>query len=341
MNLSLFSDPVDQIDTLAYDVSYIAQRHAHALSRFQTSDGRRSGHIYGVFKQIKVQVATLRPRRLAFLYDRGAPWRRSLVPDYKKSRREHTVVTSLPTEGDWSYTQPTDWSPAPEVERLCRTLPGLHLSLDDFEADDCAAVLRNLLPKEERQGSLVYYTMDKDYWQLVSDEDAVFCLLNQKKAGGGRKSDVVWIRDTVVEKAFGCAPSKVAALKAMLGDTSDDIRGLEGVSRPGKKKALLDLVCSDEITTYLDPSIPEWNPPKSIPDWLQAELVVQRPRLQANYQVTNLQHAAAMIAATGCSPVVTLPADPAALLSVLAEFECESHLGQVELLLRSICIAQF
>ncbi len=333
----------EQVDILAFDVSYLAHRNAHGYDRFLTPDGRRSGHVYGSFLQVKRLVNELRPKQLAFFYDRGSPWRKVLLPDYKATRRLSDPTHVTIPEMDVTLVAPEpkeDWSPGPDVERLFRTFPGLQLSCPEMEADDMAGWLAGEVRKSPKQGrgALVIYSADRDLWQLVSDQDLIACAL-YKKSGGNKRNTLHWIREETVKEAFGVGPRFVGRLKALLGDASDNIRGVEGGSRPGKKDALRTFVQSSEADDYFDMTKP-CPPLNTVPVWLQEEMKNQRERLNNNLLVTDLlgraeDHRITAVASVDerMKPVGGRLGD---CLGVLVEFHCESLQAQAAPLFKQL-----
>ena len=326
----------DNVEYLVFDTSYLAHRNAHGYERFKTPDGRRSGHVYGSFIQVKRLCWQLKPRHVVFLYDRGAPWRKALVPDYKATRRAGTDDNVTIPELDVTVMAPEpeeDWTPAPDVERLFRTFPGIHLANDDMEADDMAGWFAGKVRKLPRmgRGATVFYTADKDYWQLVDDNERICCLLSKRPQGNPRAKNVLhWVTEDTVQNAFGVSPKYIARLKAVLGDASDNIRGVEGGSRPGKKDALRKLVTSLEGDDYFDPAKP-CPPLNSTVAWLQNELRDQRDRILINHQVTDLLGRGDDNRITASSaPFQASAARLADCLGVLVEFSCDSLLAQAE-----------
>lgn len=305
-------DAYDTVDTLIVDVSWVAQRHAHARGdRMTTSGGAMSGHVYGAFKDIRALLMTYRPRNLAFCYDRGYQWRLDLVPSYKEKRR--------------APDKPKKFSPAPDVERLFHCFPGQHLAYDDCEADDMIAWLVANSPKE-RDGALVIYARDQDLWQLVNDGDQIACMF-PKKPGPRQKNKDFWVREKVVKDTFGVGPASVAKLKALMGDTSDCIKGLIGARKPGKKDALRDFAVNVTSDDYFDEEWASSDLRLDCPDWLFGPLIDERDRILDNYAITNLEFGVERVQG---DPREATGASLAGAMDVLAEFECESLLAQAE-----------
>jgi len=302
------------IDTLVLDVSYMAHRHAHALgSRMETSEGMMSGHIFGCFKQLKSYVFALKPRRLAFAYDRGCKWRRELNAAYKATRGpvEH---------GDGR------WSPGPDIERLFRNFPGTHLAAEDCEADDMIAWYAEQHRKSTNQGATVIYSADRDLWQLISDKDEVACIITKKPKGQPRaRSANIWVKESQVREDFGVGPDNLSKVKALLGDPSDNIKGLQGARKGGKKDALRAFCEDTSARAYFDESVS--SPKLNAPDWLADALLTERDTMIKNFKITDLRSALDRIPPGG---VEDQKGNLAGAMDVLLEFECESLLAQTE-----------
>lgn len=336
--------PVGDIEFLVVDASFLAHKHKHAYERFKTGDGRASGHVYGSFKHLRNLVTSYRPKALVFVYDRGAAWRREMLPEYKANRRADpdAAVTVPHAPGEFVMTegQAADWTPAPDVERLFRGVPGIHLAHAGAEADDLAAWFVSQNPSETREGSIALYTGDRDYWQLVNDEEYVAAILNRKPKGAVKaKSQNLWIREEQVVEEFGVPPRHVARIKALLGDDSDNIKGLQGASRPGKKDGLRAFVQTPAASAYFDADQETFKLP-AMEEWLAAELVRQRDQMLKNHAVVDLSYAVKLlnqqVSATTGPAIRKQGGDVAGCLEVLVEFECESLLGQVEPLFKEL-----
>jgi 5'-3' exonuclease len=319
-NLKDEDEKNESVDTLLLDVSFMAHRHAHAMGqRLLTTDGRMVGHIFGAFKQIKSFVGTFRPRRLALVYDRGSSWRRALVPSYKQSRR--------PPDG-----AEKQWSPGPEVERLLRSFPGYHLSLDDFEADDMACWFTTN-PPDDVKGSILIYSGDRDLWQLINDKAKIAALVTKKPKGPRAKSKNIWVREELVKEEFGVGPRALAKLKALLGDNSDEIHGLRGAVRPGKKDVLRGFADDDLSDVYFDATKQITKDHLPVPEPFQDALLAERQDMLNNYRVVNLNLAQIP---SGSNPLKVETGSVAGALDTLVEFECESLLAQVEPLFKDL-----
>ena len=330
---------IETVDHLVIDVSSLAFKHAAKNSLF-TNEGTPSGHILGVFREVRALVRGLSPKKVIFCYDRGSPWRRALVPSYKANRRPpgESEIERGAIEAAFEMPGTIRLPPLPlefptpifDVERLLRCFPGVHMAALEFEGDDMIAhwVLNH--PVDDR-GTIAIISQDHDLFQLVSDENNVFSFIKKKVVNRPRPL-AIWVDDEEVEFQHGVHPTALSRLKALSGDPSDNIQGLKGAVRPGKRAALRQWLTTPESAAFFTD---KWTgTPTKVESWLQAPLVADRDRLLANYAIIDLPSAVARI--SGDPAMVSPSGDLANALAVLIEFEIESVLDQVGTLFKSM-----
>ena len=109
-----------------------------------------------------------------------------------------------------------------------------------FEADDLIATLAEKFKRKKGDGDVaqdggendlqvVILTGDRDTLQLVEDDHVVVQTFNKGV------SDTTVYNDAAVREKYGLAPSQMVDWKALVGDPSDNIKGVPGV---GPKTAL-------------------------------------------------------------------------------------------------------
>lgn len=97
-----------------------------------------------------------------------------------------------------------------------------HAELVGYEADDLAGTLAH---KAEKEGFKVeLFTSDQDYLQLVSDN------INVKLIRRGL-SDVLTLDPETLYETFGYHPHQATDYKGLLGDPSDNLKGIPGVGK--------------------------------------------------------------------------------------------------------------
>ena len=189
------------------DGSSYLYRAFHALPPLTNADGEPTGALFGVVNMLR---ATLKeqPGCAAFVIDApGKTFRDDLYPDYKANR------PSMPDEL------------RAQIEPMLAIVDALGfpiLRIGGVEADD---VIGTLALEAAREGSTVTIsTSDKDFAQLVQGFDGGGRIeLVNTMSGSRLDSD-----DAVIAK-FGVPPARIVDLLALMGDTVDNVPGIDKV----------------------------------------------------------------------------------------------------------------
>ena len=140
--------------------------------------------------------------------------RREIDSGYKASRTDYSKVS----EEDNPYSQ------LDKIKSVLSYLKIAFFETHDSEADDeIAGIVKNYKDKLE----IVISSQDKDLFQLVCDNVSVFSYRG--------KLSTLWDKDAFTQK-FGFEPCYYNSFKALVGDPSDNIKGVKGV---GMKTATL------------------------------------------------------------------------------------------------------
>ncbi|MFA6303096.1 MAG: DNA polymerase I, partial [Legionella sp.] len=216
-------------------------RAYHALPPLTNTKGQPTGAIYGVANMIKKLIKDYQPEEIAVVFDaKGKTFRDEWYPEYKANRG--------PTPEDLS----SQFQPLVEVlEAMGLPL----LIIEGVEADD---VIGTLARQATEQGiNVVVSTGDKDMAQLVNEHISLINTMSNYAM------DVAGVREK-----FGVGPEQIIDYLTLIGDTSDNI---PGVNKCGPKTAVkwlaqyqtLDNIIAnaDQITgkvgEYLRESIPQ------------------------------------------------------------------------------------
>ncbi|KKZ12807.1 MAG: DNA polymerase I [Candidatus Synechococcus spongiarum SP3] len=201
--------------SLAFRSYYALAKHDGGLS---TSGGIPTSVTHGFLKALLEVAQELQPQGVIIAFDTGQPtFRHQLDTAYKANRGDapeefHQDVHNLQHLLQEALRLP-----------VC-TAPG-------FEADDViAAVARHAVERDWRVRIL---SGDRDLFQLVDDQKDVACLYMGGGPYGGRGISVV--DEAAVRQKLGVAPHQVVDLKALTGDSSDNIPGVRGI---GPKSAV-------------------------------------------------------------------------------------------------------
>ncbi len=194
---------------LLLDGFNLAFRSFFGIRELSRSDGFPTNAIHGWVKTLW-KLEDLHPDALPVVcFDRGGDHEReALLPEYKQNRTE--MPPDLRLQLPW-------------IEKLTLQMGIPFHVRDGVEADDIIATLAR---RYRTAGSTVYIvSADKDLAQCVTD--GIFQLLPPPTANprlGWRTLDPAG-----VEEKFGIPPTMIAEYLALIGDTSDNIPGLNGV----------------------------------------------------------------------------------------------------------------
>ncbi|HBP53240.1 MAG TPA: DNA polymerase I [Synechococcus sp. UBA8638] len=218
---------------LLVDGHSLAFRSYYALAKrnggLSTSGGIPTSVTHGFLKALLEAAQAWQPQGVIVTFDTGQPtFRHQLDPAYKAHR------------GDAPEEFHQDVQNLQHLLREALRLPVC--TAPGFEADDViAAVARHAVDQGWRVRIL---SGDRDLFQLVDDGKDVACLYMGGGPYGGRGISLV--DEAEVRRKLGVAPHQVVDLKALTGDSSDNIPGVRGV---GPKSAVTLLADHGDLDT--------------------------------------------------------------------------------------------
>lgn len=199
---------------LVIDGNSILNRAFYGIKVLTTHDGTPTNALVGflnIYHRLQEQTHA---DKVAVAFDRKAPtFRHAMYTEYKAGRKgmPEELAVQLP------------------IIKELLTAMGVHvLELDGYEADD---ILGTLAGAAVAAGEECYIaTGDRDSLQLVGDGVTVLLAATRM----GQPETLVFDRAAIEEK-YGLSPEQLIDLKALMGDSSDNIPGVPGV---GEKTAL-------------------------------------------------------------------------------------------------------
>ena len=214
----------DQPLLLLVDGHSLAFRSFYAFSKggeggLSTKDGTPTSVTYGFLKALLDNCKGLKPNSVTIAFDTAEPtFRHKADPNYKAHR---------------DVAPDHFFQDLEQLQDILKTQLQLPLCLaPGFEADDVLGTLANRAAAEG--WSVRILSGDRDLFQLVDDSRNIAVLY----MGGGpyaKSSGPTLIDEAGVQAKLGVAPAKVVDLKALTGDSSDNIPGVKGV---GPKTAI-------------------------------------------------------------------------------------------------------
>ena len=205
---------------LALDGNSIINRAFYGIKLLSTKEGVYTNAVYGFINILNRLCENENPDGVAIAFDLKAPtFRHKEYSEYKAGRKgmPEELACQLPIMKEWL------------------TLAGYTcIECEGYEADDILGTLASIC--EQSSNECVISTGDRDSLQLISESTRV--LLAATKMG--RPEIINYNKEALFEK-YGLTPEEMIELKALMGDSSDNIPGVAGV---GEKTA------TDLITRY-------------------------------------------------------------------------------------------
>jgi len=206
------------------DGSSYLYRAYYALPHLKNSKGQNTGAIFGVTNMLLKLLKTYNPQHLCMVFDaKGKNFRHTLYKDYKRNRKPMPVELS-------EQVQP--------IMDFIRSLGIKILQIPDVEADDVIATLAH---NKQKNVEVIISSGDKDLAQLVNKN---VTLINSM-------DDKVLDIDGVYKK-FGVYPKQMFDYLVLVGDTSDDIPGVENIGPKTAIKLLNDFETLEGIFKNID-----------------------------------------------------------------------------------------
>ena len=274
---------------LLIDGFNLAYRCFHALPELTRADGFPTGALHGWVKSLWKLVDLERPDSTLVFFDLGESAERVALHAEYKAQRE-PMPDALRRQID-------------PIKALTRAMGFAGIEEQGVESDDllAAEAVRCAAAGDE----VVIVSSDKDFAQIVSDRIRI--MLPPPSANpklGWRLLDAAG----VAEK-FGVPPSRIAAYLALVGDTADNIPGINGVGPKTAAKWLADWDNLEGVIAHAS---------ELKPDRFREVVARDADRLRLNLKLTTLNLSLPAVAPEWRTP------QPAELVRMLDEFEMRS-----------------
>ncbi len=205
---------------LLIDGENILHQSFHKFEKLKSTDGKPSGAIFGFFKSLHMYLTRWEPNQVYITFDNGhSSFRDKLNPHYKEHQKNISI--------DYESLQ-TQKAMIIKMLGMLR-IPYIYdkKKINDWEGDDFLAYLA--IKSDKNGDKVIIVSSDKDFNQLlVSKRIRIF---------NPRKEEV--IRSENCKELFGYTPEETVDYLSMVGDTSDDIKGIPGIG-PVKARKILD-----------------------------------------------------------------------------------------------------
>lgn len=211
------------------DGNSLVNRAYYAVPQLTDKNGLNTNAIYG-FANILFKIITdYNPSHFGVAFDLKAPtFRHKMYSDYKGNRK------GMPDELAEQL--------AP-LKQMLDYFGITKMELEGYEADDIIGTVSKYFEKEDIEVLII--TGDRDSFQLASDK--VKILFTKKGI-----TELEIIDDKVMMNMYGITPLQFIDLKALMGDTSDNIKGVAGIGEKTGLKLIKDYGSIENLYTHLD-----------------------------------------------------------------------------------------
>ncbi len=223
------------MNVLLIDGYNLGFRCFYAMPDLSRSDGFPTGALHAFFNSLVKLSCENTPHSTAVFFDKGGSKRHLAIhPQYKANRNEAPEKFK---------------SQIPSMKYLCEIFGFSPTEQEGVEADD---LLASAATRAKTEGHTVFIaSADKDFAQLVSP--------NIKQMLPPTPKNKEWtILDSIgVKTKFGVAPAQIPDYLSLIGDTADNIDGINGVGPKTAAKWLKEFGDIDTIIRRYDWLKPE------------------------------------------------------------------------------------
>ena len=213
------------------DGKSVFYRGYYAMPGLSMADGTPTGGVYGFVSLAIELIKKLEPDYVAVAWDKRGTnirKRRELYPEYKAGRK--------PAPDDF-YQQ------IPILHELLDAFGWPLYEIDDYEADDIMGAFAR--QAESRGIETCLITSDLDALQLISPMTKVYAMKNGLR-------NIEEFTAEYFEQKYGIRTEQFLDLKALKGDSSDNLPGVPGIGEKTAVKLLQEYETLDGVYEHLD-----------------------------------------------------------------------------------------
>lgn len=217
---------------LLVDAHALIYRAYYAIPNLTDPNGQLVNSVYGFSKMVLNAISYFEPEYAAVCFDHPKPtFRHKKFDGYKAQRAK----------------MPDDLIPQIQIVKDVVEALGIpKFELEGFEADDLIGTVNRKVEDLDDQLLTIIVTGDQDSFQLVDNDTHIWM-----PARGKQKGDIEYDA-ALVEKKWGIKPLQVIDMKALMGDSSDNIPGVKGVGPKTAAALIQKFETIEKIYEFLD-----------------------------------------------------------------------------------------
>lgn len=218
-------------ELMLIDGHSILNRAFYAIPPLTAPDGTPTGAIYGFLNILFKFIDEEKPNKLIVAFDRSEPtFRHEKYKEYKGTRKsmDHDLRVQVPLIKD--------------------VLKSMNITIAEkpgYEADDIIGTLSKRMSANGEK--VVIVSGDKDLLQLLDDN---ITMKNPKTRAG--KTTVDTYTPAELYEEYGVTPEEFVDLKALMGDTSDNIPGAKGIGPKTAMPLIAEYHTVENLLNHID-----------------------------------------------------------------------------------------
>lgn len=215
---------------IAIDGTSLIYRFFYAIqNEMRNKEGQSTRGTYGFLSMVFKLIEDYKPDYFVVAWDlKGPTFRHKQYEDYKANRK--------PMPDDLA-------SEMPILQSVLEALDIKNLSLQGYEADDILGTISKRA--ENKDIDVLVVTGDRDALQLASDDVKV--MINKK----GITNFDMYDRNAMINE-YGMTPEQFIDLKALMGDSSDNIKGVPGIGKITGQKLIKEYGNIENLKKNID-----------------------------------------------------------------------------------------
>jgi DNA polymerase-1 len=244
-----------------------------AILNLINSNGVHIGGLGGFLRSLGTLVKEIKPTSIYVVFDGpgSSSSRKNMIPEYKSSRNINRIT-------NWDIFDNIEEEHDSKIDQIVRLmhylkcLPVKVLSIPKVEADDILACLSQQISSNPNNKSFIV-SADKDFLQLVTNNITVYRPVEKE----------YYTPQTVIDK-FQLTPHNFILQKTLLGDNSDNVKGIKGLGEKGLLKKFPELkernlslqdifdICEEKLKDHV----------------VYARILMERNEIESKYKVMDL-----------------------------------------------------
>jgi len=223
---------------LLMDGHSIANRAFYGVPDLTNSAGEHTGAIFGFLNMMFKFIEDEQPDNFAVAFDVHAPtFRHKMFDAYKGTRKP--MLPELKEQ-------------IPRIQELLQAMGVPVIKMEGWEADDILGTLSRI--GEERGMDVTIVSGDRDLLQLATEKVKISIPKTKKT---GTEIENYYAED--VKALYGVTPKQFIDIKALMGDASDNIPGVEGIGEKTASNLIQQYGSIEECHAHVE----ELKPPRA------------------------------------------------------------------------------